>query len=365
MSEEVLRQLLQLPTVAGMPVTAAIAYIRSVLEEQGLPCEVYGQKPGYENLIVRLGGGAAVGLHAHIDTCGVEPSQAWYEEPFAGQSRNGYLIGRGALDCKGLAAVFVSLLIRLSKRSRPPDLTLMITCDEETGGELGTKWLLEQGYLPNFSVVIGEGGGALLGNGQYRLCQTAERGLVKYLLHAFCEREAFYCLPVNQAAVYTKGCYDAATTNYMFCSHQGSSLDKNCFFVDRIAVKPKGEEAEVSVYYSVENPCLAELVAEQLGTSPSQLEEILHIPPTYSRTDTKAYLAIKRSCSAELLPYMSSGFSDNRYFRSRQIPCYGFFPLSVQDYPQLIHQPNEMIYLPTLQSAEHIYEKLLNEIEKG
>lgn len=57
------------------------------------------------------------------------------------------LYGRGVFDMKFAIACYIRLLKELKKTSSKYDFGVMITTDEECGGENGVKYLLDKGYI--------------------------------------------------------------------------------------------------------------------------------------------------------------------------------------------------------------------------
>ncbi|WP_408635230.1 M20/M25/M40 family metallo-hydrolase [Novosphingobium kunmingense] len=99
---------------------------------------------------------------AHIDV--VEARRAdWERDPFTLIEEGGYFYGRGTLDTKGLAAVYVDTLIRFQQAGYKPKRTVKIalTCGEETNGAFnGVEWLAaNQRDLIDAEFAINEGGG--------------------------------------------------------------------------------------------------------------------------------------------------------------------------------------------------------------
>ncbi|WP_119678872.1 ArgE/DapE family deacylase [Indioceanicola profundi] len=100
------------------------------------------------NLIVRhrFGpGGPTVALNAHGDV--VPPGQGWTVDPYAGVMKDGAVYGRGAAVSKSDFATYAYALLALKALGAPLKgaVELHLTYDEETGGDIGPKWLLEQG----------------------------------------------------------------------------------------------------------------------------------------------------------------------------------------------------------------------------
>lgn len=79
-------------------------------------------------------------LQAHID---VVPGKA---NLFNMIERDGRLYGRGVFDMKFAAACYMQLVEDLKNELGDYDFGIMLTSDEEIGGENGVKYLLEQGY---------------------------------------------------------------------------------------------------------------------------------------------------------------------------------------------------------------------------
>lgn len=108
--------------------------------------------PDVDNLYARYGDAAPHFCFAgHSDVVPVGDARAWRVDPFAGEIRDGYLIGRGASDMKGAIAAFVAAVSRfLEERSGHFDgsISLLITGDEEGPAINGTrkmlKWLADR-----------------------------------------------------------------------------------------------------------------------------------------------------------------------------------------------------------------------------
>jgi len=79
-------------------------------------------------------------LAAHMDVAKAE------KDLFIPRKEGNRLYGRGAFDMKFAVACYLRLLKELKKTSSKYDFGVMITSDEERGGENGVKYLLEKGY---------------------------------------------------------------------------------------------------------------------------------------------------------------------------------------------------------------------------
>ena len=99
-------------------------------------------------------------LLAHIDV--VEALRAdWTTDPFVLLEKDGYFYGRGTMDDKAQAAVWIANLIRYRREGFHPDRDLIValTADEEGGGPYnGVDWLLKnQRDLIEADFAINEG----------------------------------------------------------------------------------------------------------------------------------------------------------------------------------------------------------------
>ena len=110
------------------------------------------------NLVVRrrFGPGPTIALNAHGDV--VPPGEGWTSDPYGAEIRDGWLYGRGAAVSKSDIATYAYALLALEHAGTPLNGTveLHITYDEETGGELGPAWLIEQGISnPDLALCAG------------------------------------------------------------------------------------------------------------------------------------------------------------------------------------------------------------------
>ena len=143
---------------------ACIEYIDGLLTEAGLETETLAAEDERPNLLARLPGGdeAPLLMQGHVDVVPVE-GQEWEEPPFSGVQKDGFVWGRGALDMKGGVAMMVSAMLRAAAEGVEPagDVLLLVLSDEETGGDVGAKYLVEN-HPERFEGVkyaIGEFGG--------------------------------------------------------------------------------------------------------------------------------------------------------------------------------------------------------------
>lgn len=112
------------------------------------------------NLIASIGEGNGKELVycGHTDVVPAGDLDKWDFDPFSGEVKDGWLLGRGASDMKaGLGGIIFAFgLLKRLNIELPGKMTLAIVPDEETGGEFGVPWLLEKGLVSGDGCLIAE-----------------------------------------------------------------------------------------------------------------------------------------------------------------------------------------------------------------
>ena len=154
-----------MPTGDEMPVCE---YIKDWLAQDGIQAEILESSPNRGNLIARLNGRsnkAGLNLSSHTDVVPVEDESKWQFPPFSATVADDRVYGRGASDCKGLVVAHM-MTMRLLKRNGielADDLILTAAADEEHGGRYGFGWLLENHPEKiTAPLAVNEGGGATI-----------------------------------------------------------------------------------------------------------------------------------------------------------------------------------------------------------
>jgi acetylornithine deacetylase/succinyl-diaminopimelate desuccinylase-like protein len=129
-------------------------------------------------------------LLAHIDVVeALKADWSPDLDPFVFTERDGYYYGRGTADDKAMASIFVANAIRMVREHVVPDRDIIIalTADEEGGGSNGVDWLLKNHpALVDAAYVINEGGGGTLRNGKplFNSVQATEKLTTNITLRA-------------------------------------------------------------------------------------------------------------------------------------------------------------------------------------
>jgi acetylornithine deacetylase/succinyl-diaminopimelate desuccinylase-like protein len=184
---------------------AAVEYLQAVLAGVGFECELLAAEPERPNLVARLrphgaggeAGGTAGGERGaagagptlcylgHVDTVLADASE-WTRDPWSGDIAEGHIWGRGSLDMKSQVAAEVAAAVGLAREGWRPargELLIVAVVDEETGGELGAKWLTENHpEKVRCDMLLNEGGGPCfeLDGGRYYGVCCAEKGVFRF-----------------------------------------------------------------------------------------------------------------------------------------------------------------------------------------
>ncbi|HTJ98792.1 MAG TPA: M20/M25/M40 family metallo-hydrolase, partial [Bordetella sp.] len=172
-----LRELVRVPS-DNPPGDCAPLALRAqfLLEELGFQVEAY-EVPGDQvrangmrsavNLIVRHRFGAdgpVIALNAHGDV--VPPGEGWRHDPYGAEIDNDpvhgpVMYGRGVAVSKSDFATYAWALLALREAQRQGAsyrgaVELHFTFDEEAGGEIGPRWLLDRGHSrPDYALSAG------------------------------------------------------------------------------------------------------------------------------------------------------------------------------------------------------------------
>ena len=182
MARAIYKELVEIDTSPEHGTSEAAHAMAAHLRAAGLS-DVYvvGPSPTRMNVVARLRAAPAAAsdvnkpvlLLAHLDVVEAR-REDWSVPPFELTEKEGYYYGRGTLDDKAMAAIWVATLLRLarehaalSRLSR--DVLLALTADEEEGEENGVAWLLENAgasHVRDAAYCLNEGGGGEIRGGR-------------------------------------------------------------------------------------------------------------------------------------------------------------------------------------------------------
>jgi len=179
----------------------AIAFLKKILDQEGIENRVFEYAPGRGDLWARIPRGSddqnphfsqkqgevghPIVLLNHMDVVTSDASH-WRVPPFSGEIKDGYLWGRGAQDMKdeGLAQLVVMVMLKREKIALNRDVIFLAVSDEEAGGT-GTDWFINNQHdlLENAEFLINEGGENLLENGKVKYVGVDVGEKTTYWLH--------------------------------------------------------------------------------------------------------------------------------------------------------------------------------------
>lgn len=142
----------------------AARYIKTILDAEGIPSEIFEAAPTRASIVARLKGNGTkrpLLLLGHLDVVAVE-RQNWSFDPFSGTVKDGKIFGRGSADDKGVVAGSLQVLLQLQRLNvrLDRDVIFLGVADEENGGGLGITFLLrEHRAAIDAEFAINEGGG--------------------------------------------------------------------------------------------------------------------------------------------------------------------------------------------------------------
>lgn len=161
---ELLRQLVQIPSPNPPGDTRDVATFVA-RQMQAIGCDVRTVAPPEKtmalNTIASLGESEpTIMLHAHIDTVPIARNEAekWSVDPYAGFVQGGSLYGKGSVDDKApLASMMMAMQDAARQGALRGRLLLVAAAEEEVGGQLGSKWMADEGHLPASDfIIVGE-----------------------------------------------------------------------------------------------------------------------------------------------------------------------------------------------------------------
>jgi acetylornithine deacetylase/succinyl-diaminopimelate desuccinylase-like protein len=169
------------------PERPAAEWVAEKLDEVGIESQIIEAAPGRASTVARIEGTdpsrAPLLIHCHLDVVPADAAE-WTVDPFAGEVRDDYVWGRGAIDMKDMDAMTLALVREWTRAGRKPprDVVLAFVSDEEAGGRQGAHHLVDN-YTDLFAdctEAISEVGGfsvTLQDSTRLYLIQTAEKGI--------------------------------------------------------------------------------------------------------------------------------------------------------------------------------------------
>ncbi len=213
LAHDIYKQLIEINTSYGTGATTPAAQaVAERLRSEGFPASdinVIGAAPHKMNVVVRYRGTGSrkpLLLLAHLDVVEAKPAD-WSFDPFKLTEKDGYFYGRGTIDDKAQASIWIANLIRYKREGWKPDRDIIValTADEEGGGPYnGANWLVKNHRdLIDAEYCLNEGGWGDMVNGKHvaNNLQVSEKYVANYRLEVK-NKGGHSSLPVADNAIY-------------------------------------------------------------------------------------------------------------------------------------------------------------------
>jgi acetylornithine deacetylase/succinyl-diaminopimelate desuccinylase-like protein len=157
--------------------------LQTYLEGAGLDVERLTFHGDRTSIVARIEGSDPTApklcMMGHTDVVPVNPA-GWSRDPFGGDLIDGEVWGRGALDMLCLTSSMAVAFKELARTGFTPkgDVIYFGVADEEAGGDLGAKWIVDNHWdAVKCDYMVTEMGGFWTGDGKSLLVSTAEKGV--------------------------------------------------------------------------------------------------------------------------------------------------------------------------------------------
>ncbi|MDH7577972.1 MAG: M20/M25/M40 family metallo-hydrolase [Bacillota bacterium] len=412
--EEILSALIKINTTnpPGNELEAAL-FLKRLFNAAGISGEIIEAAPGRASFLATLGpkdpAAKRLLFLSHLDV--VPPGSGWSFDPFGGEIKNGFVLGRGALDCKDMvaaqAAAFLVLAREQKVRPLGGSLIFAAVADEEKGGRYGIQHLLRHHrakIAADFVVNEGAEEPLRVRNECIYFIQTGEKGLAWSTLKAR-GTAAHGSLPglgrnaivAMAGAVKNLGSYrpeivllpevnhlintlarlrgqkeqvTPANLDSFFAAWEDRGFAATLHAMTRLTMSPNvirggvktnviPDSCEVDVDIRVlpgQDRAYVFRELRRCAGKEIEIEMPNFRPPSFSPISSPYYQFVEEAIKevhgkATCLPMISPGATDSRFLREAGFPCYGVAVLAPDFPPELrttIHAADERIDIKSL-----------------
>jgi acetylornithine deacetylase/succinyl-diaminopimelate desuccinylase-like protein len=406
---ELLQKYIQIRSInppADTRETAAL--LAAEFKSAGLEAKIYTSAPGGKtNLLVRLPGKDRTRrpllMLNHMDVVPVDASR-WKQDPFAATIENGTLWGRGALDMKSIGVMQLTSMILLKQQGivPPADVVFLATCDEESDGRNGAKWMIDNHWDElNPEYVLDEGAfassdfyspgktvfGVSVSDKQVVWLKVRALGTAGHasqpipdnandiLLRAVEKAKEFPAAakPDPVIAQMKEDLGEFASNKFMNAAQQNTmsltTLRSGVGDPPKVNVIPSVAEATLDCRL-LPGQNADEFISEikaRVNDPRVSFELLSHSADAApSRTDTKLFAGIQRAIlhahpDAKVIPVIVPWGTDSQKFRLRGVIGYGVVPMKIDLATMAtMHSDSEHIPLDQFKTALHIYFEILS-----
>ncbi len=153
--------------------THAVEYLKQVLDQEGIPYQVFAKDPTRANLVVRIKGTGRkkpILVMGHTDVVSVDPKKWVDHGAFSADRSGGYIYGRGTVDDKDnlTASLMLVLLLHRTKPALDRDVIFLAESGEEGAPDVGAQFMVDQHFdAIDAEYCLAEGGGVTRRGGKY------------------------------------------------------------------------------------------------------------------------------------------------------------------------------------------------------
>lgn len=158
------------------------AYLKSVLDKEGIETKIFSMDPKRPNLVARIKGTGKkkpILIMGHMDVVNVDSTQ-WKFPPYGAVRDGGYVYGRGTMDDKDnvVACLMVMLITKRMNLMLDRDIIFLAESGEEGNPMLGIGYMINE-HWPEVEAeyAFAEGGGVVRTGGKmlYSTIATTEK----------------------------------------------------------------------------------------------------------------------------------------------------------------------------------------------
>ena len=396
------------------------------LEGAGCDVERYEPRPGRASVLARIEGSdpdaPGLLLMGHTDVVPVNPS-GWSRDPFGGELVDGEVWGRGAVDMLNLTASMAVAFRHLARSGFTPKGTIAYlgVADEEALGTWGAEWLVDhQADEVSLPYVITESGGipaprpdgirlpVVVAEKGSHWCTLRVAGTPGHASQPFRTDNALVTaaevvrrLAAHRPATdihetwrrYVEGMgFSAEHRRAMldpdgldaYCETLPIGLGRNAHACTHTTIAPTMVEGGVKTNVIPDRVDLQvdirtlpgqtaadidALLADALGDLAAKVTVVCadHDDSTASAVDTPLWDAMQRVCQgfypgSAIVPTMTVGATDARFFRRAGATAYGFGLFSqrlrYEDYAVMFHGDDERVDVESLRLSTEMWTAL-------
>lgn len=392
---------------------AVAQFLHGFLKKEGLTSEIFSPVPGRGNIMSTIEGkrrGNPIVLLSHSDVVPAREDE-WDVPPFGGVVKDGFIYGRGAIDMKSQLVCMLLAFVALKREGITPenDMVLLATADEEVGGRMGAEYMFEKKkeMLGDAQFVLSEGGCIVEEEGfVHAQVSVAEKKICQFMVRATgtgghasmphsdnandkvvraANRIISYEIPFKPTNIVTKYlngllkgkringvAYDTLSKALKYPAFRSfiknhpvyNALLRNTVTLtmlkggDKVNVIPTESTVQFDsrILPNENHDAFLRRMQRVAGTEVEVISTAKgeSIPSAFNTPYFAAISKVVRRIKGNIpvLPFVTTGATDLRYFRRLGIPAYGFFPMTLSNEELFrMHGVNERISVANMAEA--------------